>query len=105
MNLAYCFLVTGNDSLTYLTIMLEQKFRRWEQEFIEKGMLAGEAKGLANQKDTLLLMIAKKFGHIPSAWREIINCQTKPEIISNLTVSILTASSPEEYGELLNTLK
>ncbi len=26
-------------------VMLEQKFRQWEQEFIQKGMLAGEEKG------------------------------------------------------------
>lgn len=45
-------------------IMLEQKFRQWEQEFIYKGKAEGLAEGLSCQKTTLLEMLSDRFGTI-----------------------------------------
>ena len=96
--------------------MLEQKFRQWEKEFFQKGMMAGkaegreegitlgEAKGLHNQKNTLLEMLSLKFGEIPANWKAKINDLTDSAAINQLTISILKINSPEEYEKLLNKL-
>lgn len=83
-------------------VMLEQKFRQWEQEFIQKGREEGREEGLHTQKTTLLEMLSKRFGEVPSGWLEAINSMTNPAIISQLTVSILSVNTPEEFGRLLH---
>lgn len=86
-------------------IMLEQKFRRWEQEFIQKGKAEGRAEGraegLSTQKTTLFEMLSKRFGEIPAGWMDAINSITNPATISQLTVSMLNVNSQEEFANLL----
>ena len=53
-------------------IMLEQKFRQWDQEFIYKGKAEGLAEGLSCQKTTLLEMLSDRFGTISNEWKEAI---------------------------------
>ena len=98
--------------------MLEQKVRRWEQEFIEKGMLIGEEKGfvsgqaaglasglatgLANQKNTLLEMLGDRFGAVPMSWQEKIADLDTPDIVSQLTRAVWKVKSADEFGLLLS---
>ena len=87
--------------------MLAEKFDDWKEEFIEEGkaegikvgkaegIIEGKAEGLTNQKNTLLQMLLKKFNNVPTDWKEKINHLTSPDIISALTISLLSVNSPE----------
>ena len=93
--------------------MLEQKFRQWEQEFIQKGMLAGEekgrqegrqegrAEGLRTQKTTLLEMLSDRFDAIPAEWKEMITCIADQSSVSRLTRALLKVRSADEYAAIL----
>ncbi len=96
--------------------MLAEKFGEWKEEFIEEGIARGRIEGLAegriegekivdkiiaSQKLTLLEMLDRRFGEIPAGWKEKITCLTSPDIISSLTIAILSVNSPEEYEKLL----
>lgn len=86
--------------------MLEQKFRQWEQEFIQQGKLEGLAEGklagLATQKTTLLEMLADRFGQVPSSWKEAIDHLADAAVIGNLTRSVYKAQGMDEYARLLD---
>jgi hypothetical protein len=106
-------------------VMLEQKFRQWEQEFIQKGMLAGEekgrlegrqegrlegrqegrlegrAEGLRTQKTTLLEMLSDRFDAIPAEWKEMITCIADQSSVSRLTRALLKVRSADEYAAIL----
>lgn len=106
-------------------VVLEQKFRQWEQEFIQKGMLAGEekgrlegrqegrlegrqegrlegrAEGLRTQKTTLLEMLSDRFDAIPAEWKEMITCIADQSSVSRLTRALLKVRSADEYAAIL----
>ena len=53
------------------------------------------------QRAGLLEMLALRFGEIPPDWQNAVAKLDDPEQISELTVAILKARSPAEYGQLL----
>lgn len=83
-------------------IMLEQKFRQWEQEFICKGKAEGLAEGLSCQKTTLLEMLYDRFGTISNEWQEAIARLDDAASVSRLIRAVYRVKSPEEYGALLD---
>ena len=107
--------------------MLEEKFRRWEQEFMEKGFALGKNEGftlgknegfnlgknegitleknkaLVNLKNILLSQLRERFGEYASPWESRIRELTDIETINSLILSVLKANSPQEYEAILKS--